>query len=76
MIPSKKIDVYKRQPSTTVQPPDYQTLARDAHHDSDAAAQKNEIALTQLDKGDLDAAAQTARQALSADVTLSLIHIW
>jgi Tfp pilus assembly protein PilF len=61
-------------PSTTVQPPDYQTIARDAHHDSDAAAQKNEIALTQLDKGDLDAAAQTARQALSADVTFGPAH--
>jgi Tfp pilus assembly protein PilF len=60
--------------STPAQPPDYQTIAKDAHHDSDAAAQKNEMALTQLDKGDLDAAEQTARQALSADVTFGPAH--
>jgi len=54
--------------------PDYQTIDKDSHHDSETAARQNELALAQFEKGDLDAAEKTARQALDADVTFGPAH--
>jgi tetratricopeptide (TPR) repeat protein len=61
-------------PESTIQLSDYQTVEKDARHDSDTAGQKNEQALAEYEKGDLAAAEQTARQALAADVTFGPAH--
>jgi Flp pilus assembly protein TadD len=61
-------------PETTVQLSDYQTVEKDIHHDSETAGRLNEVALSQFEKGDLDVAEQSARQALTADVTFGPAH--
>ena len=53
---------------------DYQTIEKTTPHDTDAAVTQNEQALIQYEKGDLAAAEQSARAALSADVTFGPAH--
>jgi len=61
-------------PQSTTRLSDYQTIQKDTRHDVDTAARDNEQALAQFEKGDFAAAEQTARQALSADVTFGPAH--
>jgi len=61
-------------PESSIRLSDYQTIEKDSHHDSDTASRQNELALVQLEKGDLTSAEQTARGALTADVTFGPAH--
>jgi Flp pilus assembly protein TadD len=53
---------------------DYQTIDKDTPHDTDTATRQNEQALAQYEKGDLTAAEQSARAALTADITFGPAH--